>query len=49
MEFPPTTGGFKSKDRKRIRMIFHLLSPGEIIQFVMVSWGGEQENMKSSI
>lgn len=37
------TGGFKSKDRKKIKMIFHLLPPGQIIQFVTVTLGGEQK------
>lgn len=41
------TGGFKSKDRKRIKMIFHLLSPGVIIQFVTVTLGGEEKNINS--
>lgn len=41
------TGGFKSKDRKRIEMIFHLLPLGVVIQFVTVTLGGEQKNINS--
>lgn len=38
------TGGFKSQ-KKKIKMIFHLLPPGVIIQFVAVTLGGEQKEI----